>query len=202
MKTPLVRLAWLLPLCVALAPAAPATGWLAWRGPDQNLTSRETGLPATLTVGGPGQLWTADFPGQSTPVIANGRLYVMGYLGEGADLQEGVACFDAGTGRKLWQRLFNDYLSDTIYLRYATSSPAIDPETGNVYVQGTQGMFGCFDADGRLPVNVDGGLKSFGHPVGASGLRIRDGTGRRNLRHFGRLDIGIGGGDRDADGRG
>ncbi|CAJ1581013.1 acetyl-CoA acetyltransferase [[Mycobacterium] wendilense] len=31
---------------------------------------------------------------------------------------------------------------------------------------------GEFDADGRLPVNVDGGLKSFGHPVGASGLRM------------------------------
>lgn len=31
---------------------------------------------------------------------------------------------------------------------------------------------GDFDADGRLPVNLDGGLKSFGHPVGASGLRM------------------------------
>jgi acetyl-CoA C-acetyltransferase len=33
-------------------------------------------------------------------------------------------------------------------------------------------LSGDFDADGRLPVNVDGGLKSFGHPVGASGLRM------------------------------
>jgi len=33
-------------------------------------------------------------------------------------------------------------------------------------------LAGEFDADGRLPVNVDGGLKSFGHPVGASGLRM------------------------------
>jgi acetyl-CoA C-acetyltransferase len=31
---------------------------------------------------------------------------------------------------------------------------------------------GDFDADGRLPINPDGGLKSFGHPVGASGLRM------------------------------
>jgi acetyl-CoA C-acetyltransferase len=31
---------------------------------------------------------------------------------------------------------------------------------------------GEFDAGGRLPVNPDGGLKSFGHPVGASGLRM------------------------------
>ncbi|MCE5292847.1 MAG: acetyl-CoA acetyltransferase [Nocardiaceae bacterium] len=31
---------------------------------------------------------------------------------------------------------------------------------------------GAFDLEGRLPINPDGGLKSFGHPVGASGLRM------------------------------
>jgi acetyl-CoA C-acetyltransferase len=31
---------------------------------------------------------------------------------------------------------------------------------------------GVFDRDGVLPVNPDGGLKSFGHPIGASGLRM------------------------------
>jgi len=31
---------------------------------------------------------------------------------------------------------------------------------------------GVYDRDGELPVNPDGGLKSFGHPVGASGLRM------------------------------
>ncbi len=31
---------------------------------------------------------------------------------------------------------------------------------------------GTFELRGELPVNVDGGLKSFGHPVGASGLRM------------------------------
>jgi acetyl-CoA C-acetyltransferase len=33
-------------------------------------------------------------------------------------------------------------------------------------------LAGAFDLDGDLPVNPDGGLKSFGHPVGASGLRM------------------------------
>ncbi len=31
---------------------------------------------------------------------------------------------------------------------------------------------GSFDLDGEMPVNTDGGLKAFGHPVGASGLRM------------------------------
>lgn len=123
-------------------------GWLAWRGPDQSGFSAEKNLPATVDPKKP--LWVADFPGQSTPVIANGKLYIVGYLGEGADLQEGVACFDAETGAKLWQQLYNDFISDTIYLRYATATPAIDPETGNVFVQGTQGMLAGFTPDGKL----------------------------------------------------
>jgi len=31
---------------------------------------------------------------------------------------------------------------------------------------------GFFDLDGGLPVQLDGGLKCFGHPIGASGLRM------------------------------
>jgi acetyl-CoA C-acetyltransferase len=33
-------------------------------------------------------------------------------------------------------------------------------------------MGGFYDLDGQGPCQVDGGLKCFGHPVGASGLRM------------------------------
>ncbi len=33
-------------------------------------------------------------------------------------------------------------------------------------------MDGNFDRDGKIPCQVDGGLKCFGHPIGASGLRM------------------------------
>jgi len=33
-------------------------------------------------------------------------------------------------------------------------------------------MDGFYDLDGRIPCQVDGGLKSFGHPIGATGLRM------------------------------
>ena len=33
-------------------------------------------------------------------------------------------------------------------------------------------MDGKFDADGAIPCQIDGGLKCFGHPIGASGLRM------------------------------
>jgi acetyl-CoA C-acetyltransferase len=52
-------------------------------------------------------------------------------------------------------------------------------------------MEGFFDLDGHLPINPDGGLKSFGHPIGASGLRMmyemwlqmRGEAGPRQLDH-------------------
>lgn len=135
-------------LTLTAVQAAPVNGWLAWRGPEQTGVSRETGLPAS--VGPSNLLWTADYPGQSTPVIADGRVYVNGYLGDGPDLQEGIGCFDAETGKRIWSKRYNDFISDTIYLRYATSSPVIDPETGNVYLQGTQGILAAFNRDGEL----------------------------------------------------
>ncbi len=33
-------------------------------------------------------------------------------------------------------------------------------------------MSGFYDLDGKIPCQVDGGLKCFGHPIGASGLRM------------------------------
>src|SRR5690349_16888582 len=109
---------------VASSPSVPQRGWLSWRGPEQTGVSRETGLPQEVSA--QDALWTADYPGESAPVIANGKVYQMGYQGKGPDLQEGVACFDAETGKKVWQHLYNDFLSDTIYLRYGTASPAVD----------------------------------------------------------------------------
>lgn len=130
------------------AHAAPVRGWLSWRGPQQNGTSLEKGLPDKVDPDSP--LWVADFPGQSTPVIADGKLYVLGYHDDGPDLKEAIACFNAENGKLLWEQGYNDFLSDTIYLRYATASPAIDPQTGSVYMQGTQGILAGFSPDGKV----------------------------------------------------
>src|SRR5205085_11038905 len=54
--------------------AAEVHGWLSWRGPQQNGASLEKNLPDRVMV--KEALWVADFPGQSTPVIANGKVYI------------------------------------------------------------------------------------------------------------------------------
>ena len=114
---------------VTVASAAPVDGWLHMRGPLQSGLSFETNLPDSIQA--EDALWTVDLPGRSAPTISNGKLFIVGHIGEGADLQEGVFCLDAETGKKLWEHKFNDFLSDIIYTRYSSSSPTIDPETGN-----------------------------------------------------------------------
>jgi acetyl-CoA C-acetyltransferase len=44
----------------------------------------------------------------------------------------------------------------------------ISPEGGGI----KDVMDGFYDADGKVPCQIDGGLKCFGHPIGASGLRM------------------------------
>ncbi|MCW5574342.1 MAG: acetyl-CoA acetyltransferase [Steroidobacteraceae bacterium] len=55
---------------------------------------------------------------------------------------------------------------------------------------------GAFDAAGRLPCQIDGGLKCFGHPIGASGLRMlyelhAQLLGRAGERQLARVDLGL-----------
>jgi outer membrane protein assembly factor BamB len=170
-------------LGVLLAAASPGgsaparvSGWLNWRGPLQTGVSQEKGLPDKWTVDGPNNLWQVDISGGGTPVIANGKVYILGYQGQGPDLQEVVWCGDAATGKKLWEHRFNDFLSDVIYDRYAIGSPTIDAETGNVYAITAAGVFSCFTGDGK-PVWHHSMMEEFGRltfPNGRNGAPFID----------------------------
>jgi acetyl-CoA C-acetyltransferase len=55
---------------------------------------------------------------------------------------------------------------------------------------------GKFDSGGKLPCQIDGGLKCFGHPIGASGLRMAyeiysQLLGRAGARQRGKVDVGL-----------
>jgi outer membrane protein assembly factor BamB len=126
------------------------TGWLSWRGPAQNGTSPETGLIDTVTVGGETHLWSYDIRGRGTPVVANGRVYGMGYENEGPELEEVLFCLDEDDGSLIWEHRFSDFLTDVIYSRYAIGSPTVDPVTGDVYSLTGAGLVNRFTADGEL----------------------------------------------------
>lgn len=122
-------------------------GWLSWRGPLQTGQSQESGLPDNVSFDNG---WTYVLKGRGTPVVANGRVYTMGYEGEGKSLDELIVCLDEKTGGLIWEHRFKEFLTDVIYHRFAIGSPTVDPETGNVFCMSTAGLVTSFTVDGKL----------------------------------------------------
>ena len=130
-------------------------------------------LISSWTTQGENLIWKSKFIGRSTPVVINGRVYVIGRTGSdekaaGPLMQEHVACFDAGTGKLIWENKYHVYHSTVPYNRVGWSSLAGDPETGNVYAHGVGGMMTAFNKDGKIlwqhPLTED-----FGHVSGFGG---------------------------------
>ena len=127
-----------------------ASDWTHWRGPTQTGASPEAGLISNWSPEGENLVWRSEFIGRSTPVILNGRVYVIGRTGEGVTRQEHVACFDAETGRLVWERKFNVWHSTITFNRLGWANLGADAEIGNVYAHLVNGLLLCFDGDGRI----------------------------------------------------
>jgi outer membrane protein assembly factor BamB len=155
------------PTCVLLAaaflagmaaPALDAQGprrvalgdWPEMRGPNRDGISPETGLPERWALNGENFLWRAPYGGRSTPIVMGNRVYVQNPVGRGAELQERVMALDADTGKLVWEYRFNIFQSDVPPHRVGWSSPAADPETGNVYALGAGATVIALSRDGKL----------------------------------------------------
>jgi outer membrane protein assembly factor BamB len=129
------------------APKLKATDWYHWRGPQQNGQSLETGLPTSFSIEGENLLWRKEeFATRSTPVVMNGRVYVV--CRHEADTNkeaEKTVCINAETGEKIWESIHNIYLSDAPSERVGWASVVADPETDRVYVLGLGCTFQCLD---------------------------------------------------------
>jgi outer membrane protein assembly factor BamB len=126
-----------------------AADWPDWRGPNQD---RHYAGPPLVTSFDPetgtNVLWKNDEAGGiSTPVIMGGRLFTLvrhkpGTTEEG----EKVLCLDAVTGKKLWENVFNVYLSDVPAERVGWSAVIADPTSNTVFAHGVCGVFTAIDA--------------------------------------------------------
>jgi outer membrane protein assembly factor BamB len=119
----------------------------------QNGYSAETNLPASFSPDGQNLVWKAPFGGRTTPIIQGGRVYIINDAQDPKNPlteQERVMCFDANTGKQLWEHRFNVFLTDIVSDRVGWTNMSGDPETGNVYAHGVQGLLYCFDKDGKI----------------------------------------------------
>lgn len=153
MRFPFARVAAALPplalLTIALVDTQ-AADWAEWRGPARDGVSQEKNLPARWSPAGEGLAWKAPYGGRSAPVVFGSHLYLQNTAGRGASEQERVMCFDADTGRLLWEHRFNVYLSDVPAHRVGWASPAVDTATGNVHVFGGGGSLLALTKDGKV----------------------------------------------------
>ena len=131
-------------LLLAASSAYPAD-WPSWRGPAQNGVSREAGLVESWS-----SIWHAEFTGRSTPIVLDGRVFVIGRRGEGIAQEGVVAAFDAQDGTLLWEHAYNVFHTTIPFNRVGWASLAGDPETGYVYAHTVSGLFFCFDRDGKV----------------------------------------------------
>ena len=147
MITGMTRLAPLLWLTL-IAGMAPAANWPSWRGPHNDGTCDETGLPlnwsATEHV-----VWSVDLPdrGNSTPVVWGDKVFLTQAIEK--EGRRTLICFDKKTGKQLWQSGTTYKEQETSHPTnpYCSASPVIDGERVVVSFA-SAGVF-CYDMAGK-----------------------------------------------------
>lgn len=131
---------------VGVAGTAAAADWPCWRGPERNGISREAGAVSAWSGGAPSVRWRAAVgKGFSAFAVAEGRAVTVGNTG-GTDV---VSCFEATTGRLLWQHRYACEPQPLSYEGGPSATPAI--AGGRVFTFSKSGDLFCLDAkDGRV----------------------------------------------------
>ncbi len=120
-----------------------ASDWPAWRGPNRDGLSQESGWQAQWGADGPKELWRVSVGiGFSSCSVAGGRLYTMGNK-DGEDI---VWCLNAETGKEIWSHRYPCRLG-----KYPGSrmTPTVDGDL--VYTLSREGDLFCLGArDGNV----------------------------------------------------
>jgi outer membrane protein assembly factor BamB len=153
MHVPLLKRFALVSFILSLAlvpPFARADDWAEWRGPARDGVSAEKNLPVRWSPAGENLAWKVPFGGRSAPIAFDERVYLQNTAGKGETLQERIMCFNADTGKLLWEHRFNVYLSDVPPHRVGWASPVGDRATGNVYAFGVGGTLVALSREGKV----------------------------------------------------
>jgi outer membrane protein assembly factor BamB len=145
---------------LVLAVTTHAADWPQWRGPNRDGVVGDQKHALNKLPAEPKVLWKIPAgPGQSSPVIAGGKLVFM----DGKDGQETAHCLDAATGKELWSVPVGPLVVfSPDYGGGPRCTPLIDGD--RVYTQTGEGEFRCLAlADGKKLWGV-----SFGKDYGAT----------------------------------
>lgn len=144
------QLATAMALQLLLAVALRADDWPQWRGPNRDAAWKESGILEAFPAGGLKPRWRVQVGwGWSSPIIANGRVYLTDAELIGLKSRERIHCFDEPTGKPLWDHAYDvDYVANNFIDANNKSGPAATPvvQAGKLYTLGRCGDLFCFDA--------------------------------------------------------
>ncbi|MCE5277683.1 MAG: PQQ-like beta-propeller repeat protein [Planctomycetaceae bacterium] len=134
-------------LGVILATSAiQAQSWPQWRGPARNgVTTAPSGWDGTKwNIRKRWQMSVGAGLGGS-PIIVGGRVYVMGWGGQG----DVVRCLDAKSGKTIWKQEYKARRDGRFQKGESpegpTCTPTFDKDTGYLYTRGNDGDLYCWD---------------------------------------------------------
>jgi len=139
--------AWAFVGSIFLSPLA-AADWPHWRGPNRNdVVAEHSGWAGTKWPAG-GEVWRTQVGiGCSSPIVAEGKLYVTGWENN----RDHVVCLDADSGRELWKvnyrcpKYGRHSKGDKGIYAGPTSTPSFDPKTKQLYTLSTDGDLNCWN---------------------------------------------------------
>src|SRR5262245_35250169 len=87
---------------------ASAEDWPQWRGPNRESVCIEKGLLETFPAAGLKVRWRAPVGwGFSSPVVAQGRVYLADSEAVKPKAKERLLCLDEATGKPLWTHVYD-----------------------------------------------------------------------------------------------
>jgi outer membrane protein assembly factor BamB len=135
-----------LAVSLSLTPVMQAD-WPQWRGPDRDGVWSDTGIIESFPAEGLKAKWrTPVRPGWSSPVVAQGRVFITDVELNAPDAWERVLSFDEATGKPLWSHRYPVKYPDWAFSPTAggpRSTPII--RDGRVYTLGALGDLFCLD---------------------------------------------------------
>jgi outer membrane protein assembly factor BamB len=115
--------------------------WPSFRGPERNSQLPGVRIATDWKQNAPKLLWKQRIgPGWSSFAVLGNHLYTQEQRGE----EELVVCYDAETGKEIWNHQDHDRFSETA----AGAGPRATPTfyEGKIYALGAKGRFNCLDA--------------------------------------------------------
>ena len=136
-------------LALASVSSVQAGNWPNWRGPNQDGSAVEKGLPAKFSKT-EGVKWSVALPGlsASVPVVWGNKVFITAPIE--ASKQLVALCYDATTGKELWRNVVsegNDLQWDN-KSNVASPSPTTDGE--RVFFLFAHAVGACYDLEGKL----------------------------------------------------